>query len=99
MLGGIVTALVACGVSFGVARLALALASWAWVRLQTIFLYVAPRYRRGLYRHIWNRPDDGAFTNLADDICCRRRNCRPHHGFIRFKEWPHLHMPGNGSAH
>ncbi|MDI3563406.1 hypothetical protein [Bradyrhizobium sp. Arg816] len=42
MLGGIVTGLVAGGVSFGVARLALALAPWAWVRLLTILLYVAP---------------------------------------------------------
>ncbi|SFV19392.1 MULTISPECIES: hypothetical protein [Bradyrhizobium] len=40
--GGIVTGLVADGVSFGVARLALALAPWAWVRLLTILLYVAP---------------------------------------------------------
>ncbi|WP_342733923.1 hypothetical protein [Bradyrhizobium sp. B117] len=49
--GGIVTGLVAGGLSFGVARLALALAPWAWVRLLISFS-TSRRYRSGLWRHM-----------------------------------------------
>ncbi|MBB4428252.1 hypothetical protein GGD66_006839 [Bradyrhizobium sp. CIR48] len=42
LLGGVAMGLLAGGLTFGVARLALALAPWAKVRLLIVLLYVAP---------------------------------------------------------
>ena len=41
-LGGIAAGLVAGGITFGIGKLALAFAPWAWLRLLIILLYVAP---------------------------------------------------------
>ncbi|AJA59046.1 hypothetical protein ACVIW2_006230 [Bradyrhizobium huanghuaihaiense] len=41
-LGGIAVAFAAGAVTFGIGQLALALVTWAWLRLLIIILYVAP---------------------------------------------------------